>query len=209
MTFSLFAKNAATESRLLARSCESLIGICAGMMADCKLQDEEIHFLDTWLKDNDHIAMTWPGEVLVKRVRSVLADGVIAAEERLDLETTLRQLLGGSALETGATNGTAARLPVDETVRVAIAGKSFCFTGEFLYGTRSACERAVKQHAGDVAPGIRIDLDYLVIGTMASREWAHTTHGRKIDKALEYKAQGHAISIVAEDQWVCALTAPT
>lgn len=40
---------AATEARLLKRSCEALLGICAGLMADGVLSDEEIRFLNLWL----------------------------------------------------------------------------------------------------------------------------------------------------------------
>ena len=50
-----------------------------------------------------------------------------------------------------------------------------------------------------------MDLDYLVIGSLASREWAHTSHGRKIEKAMDYKKKGCSINIVSEEQWVQCL----
>jgi len=197
-----FARRAATDQRLLKRSCESLLGICSGFLADGKLVNEEIRFLDIWLADNNDIANTWPGEVVVARIRDILADGVITEEERDYLKTILSDLLGGTLEETGATSGVATRLPIDNIKTIEISDNSFCFTGNFLFGTRKACEKAITQRDGIVSSSVRIDLNYLVIGTLASREWAHTSHGRKIEKAIDYKGKGHPIFIVSEEQWV-------
>jgi NAD-dependent DNA ligase len=197
-----FAVQAATDQRLLKRSCESLLGICSGMLCDGQLTDQEIRFLDLWLSDNSDIANSWPGEVLVARVKNVLQDGIITDEERTDLTKTLADLIGGSLEETGATSGLATRLPLDDIGSIEIPGRKFCFTGTFLYGTRPACEKAVTQRGGLVAASVRLDLNYLVIGTMATRSWANTSHGRKIEKAVEYKQDGSPIFIVSEEQWV-------
>jgi NAD-dependent DNA ligase len=199
---SFFARRAATDNRLLKRSCESLLGICSGLLADGHLSDEEIRFLDTWLADNDDISTTWPGEVICARIRDVLADGVITDDEREHLTTTLTDLLGGTLEETGATSGMATRLPIDDVESIELSGRSFCFTGSFLYGTRKVCEEAVKKKGGVAISSVRVDLNYLVIGTLASREWAHTSHGRKIEKAIDYKNKGRQILIVSEEQWV-------
>jgi len=197
-----FAKHAATEARLLKRSCESLLGLCAGILADDILSDKEIEFLNVWLLDNKEIATTWPGEVIYARVHDVLADGVITEEERAYLKQTLIDLLGGTLQETGVTSGLSIGLPIDDINKIEIIDNSFCFTGNFLYGTRSACERAITDRGGLVYPRIKMDLNYLVIGTMTSREWAHTSFGRKIEKAIYYKKNGASIFIISEEQWV-------
>ena len=197
-----FARLVATEHRLLKRSCESLLGLCAGLMADGQLTDDEIRFLDTWLAGNEELAVTWPGEVIVTRIREVLADGEITADERDHLEKTLKDLIGGTLEETGAAGGMATRLPINEVERVDIAGAAFCFTGEFLFGTRKLCEKAVAERGGTAKGNVTTDLQYLVIGTLASRDWAHSSHGRKIEKALDLQKKGHPLLIIAEEQWV-------
>jgi len=197
-----YPRRAATEARLLKRSCESLIGICAGLLADNKLNDEEICFLNTWLADNESLATTWPGEVVYERVREVLSDGIITEEEREYLKQTLSDLIGGTLQDSGATSGLSTTLPINDVDLIKIKGNSFCFTGNFLFGTRKACERAIDEREGAISPRIRTDLDYLVIGSLASREWAHTSHGRKIEKAMEYKKKGYPITIISEEQWV-------
>lgn len=200
-----FARQAATDQRLLKRSCESLLGIAAGVLADQELNDTEIGFLDLWLRDHADIATTWPGEVIHRRVSAALQDGVITEDEREHLKDTLSALIGGTLEETGAAGGLSTTLPLDEVDAVAIDGSSFCFTGQFLYGTRKKCEQAVAELGGRALSSVRQDLDYLVIGELASRDWAHSSHGRKIEKAKTYQQKGCSIAIVSEQVWIHAL----
>jgi NAD-dependent DNA ligase len=197
-----FAQQAANYQRLLKRSCESLLGICTGLLADRVLSDEEIRFLDTWLAENSDIATVWPGDVIYSRVQHVLNDGIITEEERDNLKKTLVDLIGNDFEQTGVTSGLATNLPIDDVPEILIPGNSFCFTGAFLYGTRKACENAITSRGGYTYPTVRINLDYLVIGTLASHEWAHTSHGRKIELALDYKKKGRTIFIISEKQWI-------
>jgi len=197
-----FARRAWTDARLLKRSCESLLGISAGIMADGELNDQEIKYLDNWLSDNLALVSTWPGEVIYSRIRAILADSKITEDEREHLKQTLSDLIGGTLLEPGATSGASTSLPVDDIESIDIKNNIFCFTGNFLYGTRNACELAIVERGGTAIPRIRKDLNYLVIGTMASRDWANTSHGRKIEKAMEFKKNNCPIYIVEEKQWV-------
>lgn len=197
-----YARYASTQARLLKRSCESLLGICTGMMADGRLDDSEIKFLNMWLLDNKELAFCWPGEVIYVRVKEVLADNIVTEEERKYLEKTLSELIGGTLQETGAAIGGATTLPVEQVDKVIVDGRKFCFTGKFLFGTRKACEEAIVSRGGEPLPNVRKDLDYLVIGTMASSEWANTSHGRKIEKAMAYKKKGCDITILGEESWV-------
>ena len=200
-----FARSAATDARLLKRSTESLIGICKGMLADGGLNDEELLFLQTWLSENDELAYSWPGEVLYKRISASLGDGVISSVERQHLIETMTSIIGGSFQDHGATSGLPTSLPVQDVGDLMIAEHTFCFTGQFLYGTRAACEKAVESHSGAAAPRVTKKVDYLVIGTLASRDWANTSHGRKIEKAVAYREKGIPIAIIDEARWVDAL----
>jgi len=98
--------------------------------------------------------------------------------------------------------GLSISLPLDKAIVIKIKNKSFCFTGQFLFGTRNACEDIVIKKKGIVFPRVRSDLDYLVIGSLINQEWAHTSYGRKIEKAVLYKKKGLPINIISEDQWV-------
>ena len=43
--------------------------------------------------------------------------------------------------------------------------------------------------------------DYLVIGSYATDSWAHSSWGRKIEKAVEMTNKGHPVKIISEEHW--------
>jgi len=194
-------KAEATDAGLLGRSCEALWGICSGIMADQELGDEEIRFLDEWLRDNKEIAATWPGDVVYARVQDVLADGVITEDERNHLKQTLTGLIDGTLRDTPARPKTPTAMPIEETLTIEIPGRSFCFTGTFLFGTQAACERAVSRRGGIPLPEVQPELDYLVVGAMASEAWADMDFGRNVQQATDYQKEGCDIVIIGEEIW--------
>ncbi|TAG23961.1 MAG: hypothetical protein EAZ37_17340 [Burkholderiales bacterium] len=113
------------------------MGICSGLTCDGRLNDEEVIFLSTWAKSNAAIATEWPASVIYRRVAESLRDGMITDEEREALLVTLRELsandfvLTGQALPEGVPN------VFDEDPFVIIKERAFCFTREFLFGTRA------------------------------------------------------------------------
>jgi NAD-dependent DNA ligase len=90
---------------------------------------------------------------------------------------------------------------------VVFQGRSFCFTGVFIYGggDRSQCEAAVRARGGYCYERPNRDLNYLVIGTLAEPAWAHKTYGRKIETALELKNAGANCKIISEKRWTLAV----
>ncbi len=46
------------------------------------------------------------------------------------------------------------------------------------------------------------EVDYLVIGTLASRDWRFSSHGRKIENAIALQKSGHPIVIINERTWL-------
>jgi NAD-dependent DNA ligase len=198
------AVRVATDARLLRRGCESLLGLAAGLIADGELNAKEIQFLSTWLSEHPEIASTWPGEVVYKRVREALVDGVITSEEQEYLKQTLSDLVGGSFADVGSVAADAMSLPLDLTASIVIPESTFCFTGAFLFGTRAACERAVQSRGGLVS-GISKKLNYLVVGELSSRDWKYSSFGLKIQDAMRLNGEGADVHVVGEAQWVGVL----
>jgi NAD-dependent DNA ligase len=98
-----------------------------------------------------------------------------------------------------------AALPIDDIVTVDLQHASVCHTGEFLYGTRAACERATMKAGGTCSDSVSRHVAYLVVGTRVSPNWAHTSFGRKIQKAVELQEDGHSVEIISERRWLEAL----
>jgi NAD-dependent DNA ligase len=86
---------------------------------------------------------------------------------------------------------------------VVFEGRSFCFTGVFVYGEgdRGQCEAAVRARGGYCYERPNRDLNYLVVGSFAEPAWAHQTYGRKIENALELKLAGASCKIISEEHW--------
>lgn len=187
------------------REIDELIGLCKGIVADGTVNVDEALFLQGWLESNRESRCVWPCSVLYPRIQSMLEDGNLQNEEEKELLGLLIQVTGGNpqALDAHSLTST---LPLSRPVPdVLIPSNAFCFTGKFLYGTRSKCEEAVLLHGGRVLENITEDLDYLVIGLVGSRDWVHSTFGRKIEKAVGYRDKGIPITIVAEEHFIHAL----
>lgn len=86
------------------------------------------------------------------------------------------------------------------TPSIQFSQRAFCFTGKFYCGTRNWCENQISLRGGIVST-VRKGLDYLVIGEIGSRDWIHSTHGRKIERAVSYNDDGCKIAIVSEQHW--------
>jgi NAD-dependent DNA ligase len=83
--------------------------------------------------------------------------------------------------------------------------RHFCLTGRFIYGTRTQCEEAITARGGIVQKKPTSETAYLVLGIFGSTDWMHSTHGRKIEAAIDLEKRGHSIAIVAEEQWIKSL----
>lgn len=196
-----YAVAKAQEKARITRASQILIGIVTGMVADGNLVDQEILFLRTWLSEYEEVKAEWPGSAIGALVETVLADGAITEDERRHLLTQLEAICGSDFTETGSTSPTVAALPLDTEPLGSIDGQGVCHTGEFLYGTRSACERLTAAAGGLSTGTVTKKTDLLVVGTNVSPHWANTSYGRKIEQAMHLKKSGHHIRIVSEENW--------
>lgn len=191
-------------NRALTRASQVLTGIVTGIVADGHLHDLEIQMLSTWLSENSEVAGVWPGSAIALQLQMVLADGVITSDEREHLLRELRALVGCDFDETGSVSPGTDGLPYDHECEVLLRDVGVCLTGEFLYGTRAACERLTEQVGGLPMSSVNKKTAFLVVGTHVSPAWVNTSYGRKIMRAMELRDQGHNILIVPERRWLVA-----
>lgn len=184
------------------KAIEHLLGLIEGMVADNHLHDKEVQLLATWLSANPEATSAWPGSLIGKKVQEVLADGVITEAERAHLLKVLAELIASDFHDTGSASAEVATLPIDDAVTVELRNAGVCMTGEFIYGTRAACERLTLKAGGMPMDNVSKKVDILVIGTRVSPDWVHTTFGRKIQRAAELQNEGHPIEIISERRWL-------
>ncbi|SMC24264.1 hypothetical protein SAMN02745857_01797 [Andreprevotia lacus DSM 23236] len=79
----------------LQQLAEQLTTVCGALVADSALLDDEVHFLAKWIDTHAEVKRTLPGAAIAAKVADILADGVIAADERLDLLELLLEISAG------------------------------------------------------------------------------------------------------------------
>lgn len=185
-----------------------LNGLCKGLISDKALSEEEVRYLDWWLTQNGTLKSNYPGKELYTLVKEILKDGVITTEESQTLHKALVDFTGCD-LESGVVDGLSTKLPVDSDADIDLEGKVFCLTGVFMAGKRSHVEDILKRSNGLISNTVTKKIDYLVIGTLSSRDWRFSSHGRKIEKAISYRdIEGVGLKVISEEMLFDALPRP-
>lgn len=186
------------------RKIDELIGICRGIIADNTTNMQEAQFLLKWIESNYQVAEHYPFNVLYKRVFEMLKDGALDDEEQKELLATMAELTGGELIvEDEEIESMSSTLPLCKPApSIVIEGASFVFTGIFTTGPRKQLSELVMELGGIIHDGVKKDTDFLVIGDIGSQDWAHSSFGRKIEKAIELRDQKKTgIAIVSERHW--------
>jgi NAD-dependent DNA ligase len=204
MSDDTWAQQAVRYRNEFRQSAGLLVGIVTGLIADGVLNDNEIRFLGEWLAAHDEVAFEWPGDIILARVREILADGVITEEERTHLLAILRDVVGDSR-QSLAHAGHVTELAFDDMAAITFQGIVFCLTGNFVYAPRQVCEAKTEERGGVVKNGVSRRVRYLVVGSLGSPEWKEGSFGTKIEKAVQLKREGADLAIVREDIWAESL----
>lgn len=177
---------------------DELTGFLAGLAADGILNDLEITALSKWLDSNDTVKDEWPASAIVSRLETILKDGIVTTEERADLLNTVKQFANIDFASSDVSVETSTAVWEDKIDSLDIAGSTFCLTGDFVSGDRDSVHTMLKCLGANTSPNMSKQVDYLVIGTLASKNWLYTSHGRKIEKTLLLKREGVDVTIITE-----------
>lgn len=192
----------------IEKAVQHLMAMLQGMMADGIVNEREARHLKAWLRRTHHIHESWPADILVRRMREILSDGIVTADELTHLKDMLEKITGGGFQEHGTITGIVTRaweLEIEAPASVEFSGQVFVMTGAFLFGTRKHCQAEVTLRGGEVAENITKKTRYVVVGSEASRDWINSSHGRKLERAMELRRGGQVIDIITESDWAQAL----
>jgi NAD-dependent DNA ligase len=171
------------------------------------VNEREAQFLLDWMTANREAATQWPANVLSPRLAEMLADRQLDQSEQAELLTLLHKITaGGQPIREYAANFSTSLPLTRPAPAIHFLQRNFCFTGKFSSGTRTQCEGATIAKGGRTQKEPTGETDYLVIGRLGSSDWIHSTHGRKIEKAVEYRDRGFSIDIVSEEHWLKYIT---
>lgn len=187
-----------------SKAIDQLSGICSGILADGEVNDAEARFFAEYVRKFAAYEPVWPFTDLLERVNRIFSDGQCDEEERKELKAVMEDLCGhfnkADPAETYSTT-----LPLDTPLpnQIIFPGRNFVVTGRFAYGTRRRVEEVISRLGGfPTSSAPTSNTNYLVIGIFASRDWASTNYGRKIERARELRdVIGSGIAIVPEEHW--------
>lgn len=186
-------------SQRITRAINELMGFMRGIVADDHISEGEAEKLAHCLFVNREAAEHWPVNVLAARLNRIYADKHADEEERKELAALLKDIVGRA--DTDEMSFSPTDLPLnDPKPEVVFDANEFVFTGRFMYGTRKSCRREVEIRGGKCGDNVRLQTNYLVIGTLVSRDWKHSSFGNKIMKAVDYQQQC-GIYIISEQHW--------
>ena len=91
--------------------------------------------------------------------------------------------------------------------KVIFKDKTFVFTGNFAFGSRKECQKAVSLRGGIPTDQKQVGhtIDYLVVGSEGSKDWSKSDYGNKIESAILARRQHGTPAIIQEEHWVEAL----
>ncbi|MCF2861465.1 hypothetical protein ABMY44_04750 [Pseudoalteromonas sp. Cnat2-41] len=178
-----------------------LLGFLSGVAADNVITLGEFNTLVSWFNDNPDATTCWPGNDLYNKLAEILEDGLVEQHELDDLVETCKLMAGQQFLETGVAHGMATEFCATKLESLPDHFETICFTGKFLSGTRMNLQDQAKKIGLRPQKDVTQSLHLLVIGGLASRDWRFSSHGRKIEKALENQQKGLSTVIITEDNW--------
>ena len=180
-----------------------LHGILAGIAADNIVNDKEISTLNNWLTTNTTICTKHPADIIARRINEILKDNIITTKEKADLLQTIKKITGQNFEETGLAHGMSTEFFEDNNIEsFNHQNQCICFTGTFLTGPRTAVEAIAKERGARTSSRVTNETTALVTGPIASRDWRFTSHGRKIEKAIELQKKGNQLVIITEQTWL-------
>lgn len=180
-----------------------LQGICHGILSDGIINEKEIFDLNKWLEENEHLSTYFPYDELRSLILSIVSDNKVDEEEKIVLKAYFRQFIN---LKEDETNEQLKK----ETAEVQISGlctsepnvifenKTFCITGVLKRGNREALQNDIIKLGGIPTESVNKKTDYLIIGDNGNPAWAFSCYGRKVEKALSLRKEGHTIMLIHE-----------
>jgi hypothetical protein len=190
------------------RAVHELLGLIRGVLVDGIVSADEARALDRYIDANPEMLGSFPANVLYERIHLMVRRGLIDEHELHDLKGLLEDTIGEHAgvHDFGAQASTTLPL-TDPAPPLDYEGRHFVVTGRFIFGARPRVTDEICRRGALCESDVTHRTNVLLIGSLASRDWKHSSFGRKIQKAMDLREKGYDVAIVAEDHWVSQLRA--
>ncbi len=184
---------------------QKLHAIIAGIGADGVISLEELKGLLSWIGEHEHLRTCWPYDEVESLTLGVLADKRIDPKEHVTLMRFFgefvsildnKTIVNPAFLEGTSIVGLCSVCP-----KISFADAVFCLTGASFKYRRNEFEAVIEKNGGRASGTMTKKVNYLVVGGDGNPCWAYACYGRKVEKAVELRRQGHPIMIVHENDF--------
>jgi NAD-dependent DNA ligase len=127
----------------------------------------------------------------------MLADQSLDREEADELLALLRDLTGEQGQQ--ARGAMPTNLAFDNPMPEITFSQTFILTGTFQSGLRKDIEKKLMALGASIGSNVIQNPCCLIVGSLVTPAWIHSTHGRKLEKAVAYREEGHPVKIISED----------
>lgn len=196
------------ERQVYSRDMNEFMGLACILARKPKLDADDLTYIDEWLSANKRVY----GQSVFAPILHLLHQRnplYLGSAQGLDELHQMLRALSGDHDNDGKPDGSTTLAFDDPPPPILFQGRRFCFTGTFKYGGRLKCEAAVSK-LGATAGELVIGTHYLVVGSIATDTWRHSTFGRKVAQARKWQETGSSdVAIVSEEHWLnCMLGKP-
>jgi len=182
---------------------QTLQGLCHGILSDGIINEKEVFDLHKWLGQNEHLTSYYPYDELRSLVLSIVSDGKVEEEEALVLKAFFRHFV---KIENKEIDNQIKKETADVNIGglctsepdVTFDGKTFCITGVLNRGNRQQLKKDIENLGGLTTDTVSKKTDYLIVGDNGNPAWAFACYGRKVEKALTQRKEGHTIMLIHE-----------
>lgn len=188
---------------------QELHGILHGIICDGKINKQEIKELKEWMNANDFLESTYPYDEVYSLIHKILEDGKIDLQEEKMLMAFFSEFIDSQNslnIDRSYLSNLRKEMKIEGICSLApnleIQQKTFCFTGTSEKATRFEIAKKIATLGGLFSNNLTKEVDYLIIGNNGNPCWAYSCYGRKVEKAMNMRKEGHKILLVNElDFW--------
>jgi len=182
---------------------QTLQGICHGILSDGIINEKEIFELNNWLEENEHLSTYYPYDEIRSLLLTIVSDQKVDDDEKNVLKAYFNQFIMLNDKDTDIqVKKETAHIRISGLCtcdpNVTFEGKTFCITGILKRGNREDLQNNIRKLGGIPIDNVNNKTDYLIVGDNGNPTWAFACYGRKVEKALTMRKEGHTIMLIHE-----------
>lgn len=172
------------------KAINELLKLLSNITDDNKVTKNEAELLKSWLCQHSELCDAYPLNQVVNIIEKSFEDGILDTSELDNMLLLFQNLL--------STNFDSDIIVED----LSIKDKNICLSGEFKFGSFEEVTKELESREAIIKKAVSGKVNYLIIGTYGSVDWAYKNFGVQYLKAKELQYKGNDIKIIKEkDFW--------